>query len=128
MLPQTKRHVFPHIQKVKQRGVLEHHPYMLTDLIPFLLRQVGYILSFNADFSACRFQQPDQHFQDRALTGTRRPDDRHGLPFFYFQVNPLQHFLFAKGQLHALQGNHRFRHYASLIYLHTTVQSENNQR
>ena len=127
MLPQTKRDIFTDIQEVEQRGILEHHPDMLTDLVPFLFGQVGYIPSFNQDLPACGGQQTDQHLQDGAFAGARRPDDRHGLSLFHFQVNPLQHLFLTKSKFQSLQGYHRFSHSASLIHLHTTKPSESNR-
>ena len=118
MLPQAKGYVFSHVQEVKQCRILEYHPYMLTDLIPFLFRQAGHVLPFNKDLSPCGSQQADQYFQDGTFAGTRRPDDRHGLTLFNFQVNSLQHLLLTKGKLQSLQGNYRFRHKSSLIYRH----------
>ena len=84
--------------------------------------------SFNKDFPAGGRQQADQHLQDSALACTRRSDDRHGLAFFHFQIDTLQHLLFTKSKLQPLQGDYRFSHNASLIYRRTTVRSESNRR
>ena len=128
MLPQPESYVFSHIQKVKQRRVLEYHPYMFTDLIPFLFRQMGNILSFDKDISPCGGQQSYQDLQNGTFSCSGRPDHRHGLPFFNLQIDTLQYLFLAKSQLQISQGNNRFSHNASLICLRTTKPSENNPK
>ncbi len=84
----------------KQVEILKYHPKTAADGQDFLVALINRfsgrvrlcdILPFKADAPLVGNLKMVQAPEQRALSRTGRPDDGNDLPFFHFQVDPLQH-------------------------------------
>ena len=96
LLPQGKRHVVGHRERIEQRAALEQHAETFADARQASSPRPMQVFSRHHNGAAVRWQQADEGFQQHAFAGAAAADDGQHLAGHDVEVHAAQHHLIAK--------------------------------
>ena len=100
---QTKRHIFPNPQTVKQGATLKQHAKAGQKGITV---GVTNVLAINDDLATVRRNQPQDAFEQDGFACARSADDHHAFALGQRQIDPAQNVVAAKAFGDVLKSNH----------------------
>src|SRR5581483_847535 len=103
---QAEPDVLPDRQGVEKRRSLKEHPEALAEFVEIPLRQFGNVLAVDHDLSGVGPDQPDNMFEDDALSRSASTDHHHAFGRLDLEIRAAQNMVLSETLLHLDQFDH----------------------